>query len=392
MKIAHISVGSIPVLHRFGGAIQRRIMAVARRQAERGAEVVVYSVGDGPGRVEHDGVEVVSASAAGGPHDSAGSSSRPGPWPSWSAGRSTSSTSTTSPKGALIACGLKAIKVLSFDYFLFHGGPRSPLYPIYRTMLDAFDDLLPVSAYCRDEASHFWQIAPRRMAVVYNGVDLDQFRPDPEAGRAERESWGLSGRVLLSVGLVGEAKGSDLLLDAFRRLRRERDDVRLVVAGPIGQFGEPKGDAGDWRSRIRAVGGHYLGAVDEARLAAVYNAADVFVMPTRAFEMFGMAAVEAQATGRPVVASDHGGLRETVPACCGGRFPNGDAEGLARAVARLLDDPEAYASASSLARAHAVTFGWSRIVDRLDDVYRAGRPDSASFTDSRRLAVAGPVG
>ena len=47
-------------------------------------------------------------------------------------------------------------------------------------------------------------------------------------------------------------------------------------------------------------------------------------MPTREFEMFGMAAVEALACGKPVVASDHGGLKETVPDACGGRFTPGN--------------------------------------------------------------------
>ena len=63
--------------------------------------------------------------------------------------------------------------------------------------------------------------------------------------------------------------------------------------------------------------------------------ADVFVMPTRALEMFGMAAVEAQACGIPVVASDLGGLRETVPAACGARFPVGNADALATRAAGI---------------------------------------------------------
>ena len=68
----------------------------------------------------------------------------------------------------------------------------------------------------------------------------------------------------------------------------------------------------DLTRRISEVGGIYLGPVQEKDLAATYNLCDVFVMPTRSIEMFGMAALEAQACGKPVVCSQHGGLPEVI--------------------------------------------------------------------------------
>ena len=137
---------------------------------------------------------------------------------------------------------------------------------------------------------------------------------------------------------MNQQKGTDLLLESWADVHQRLPDAALVIAGPISQFGTPVGQSEQisWVDRIAKVGGRYLGPVEESRLAGVYNMADVFVMPTRESEMFGMAAVEAQACGIPVIASDHGGLRETVPRRCGGRFPTGDAAALGEQIHRLL--------------------------------------------------------
>ena len=124
-----------------------------------------------------------------------------------------------------------------------------------------------------------------------------------------------------------------------------------------------------WRRRIAQSGGTYLGPVDEDRLAATYQMADVFVMPTRQHEMFGMAAVEAQACGVPTIASDHGGLRETVPFECGSRFPPGDAAQLGTHITALLMDEARRKACSDAAVANAARFSWARVAQDLAASY-----------------------
>jgi D-inositol-3-phosphate glycosyltransferase len=92
-------------------------------------------------------------------------------------------------------------------------------------------------------------------------------------------------------------------------------------------------------------------------------------MPTRELEMFGMAAVEAQACGKPVVASDHGGLRETVPDTVGVRFPTGDAAALAARLEALLDRPGLLDTLAAGARENASRYDWPRIAQRCQEVY-----------------------
>ena len=144
-----------------------------------------------------------------------------------------------------------------------------------------------------------------------------------------------------------------------------------MLVGPFEQFNHSF-EARSWIEEISAAGAVHLGTVHDERLPRLYNAADVFVMPTVELEMFGMAAVEAEACGVPVIASEHGGLCETVPTECGARFPPGDAEALAEALGNLLDDDARRLTCGDNGRAHALTFAWSRVAADLDRIYASG--------------------
>jgi glycosyltransferase involved in cell wall biosynthesis len=367
MRIAHVSVSTLPVLHRYGGAIERRILEIAREQARRGHEVSVYSVGDRTESRELAGVTYhfircwtrLPWKHLEFQHRVVGRLRRMRP---------DVAHFHSQPEGAVLSRRLPARKVLSYDFFAFRGGRRTPLYHVYKRLLRRFDLLLPCSHYCLQESQSFWDLPAPKLRVLYNGVNTEQFRPDPVSAMAQREQLGIDGRVILYVGRVCTQKGSDVILSAIEHLNQRRSAVRLVIAGPVGQFGM-KDDPEHWAERIKQAGGLYLGAVEEDRLAAVYNLADIFVMPTRQLEMFGMAAVEAQACGKPVIASDCGGLREVVPTECGARFPVGDAGRLAEEIEKLLDDPQRRAACSGRAVDNAATYRWAAICDTLETLY-----------------------
>lgn len=367
MHIKHVSVSTLPVFHRYGGAIERRIAEIAREQARRGHRVQVYSVGDTDETREVDGVTYRFVRCR-----------TKLPWKHFEFQYRVAREMRRSlvdvihfhsqPEGALFTSAIPARKVLSYDYFAFRGGRKTPLYHLYKRLLPRFDLLLPCSSYCLQESRSFWNLPDSKLRVLYNGVNTEQFRPDPEAAHAQRQQLGIARRVVLYVGRVCVQKGSDVLLEAYANLQRRRSDVQLVIAGPIHKFGmsdDPEG----WSERIRTIGGLYLGAVDEGSLAAIYNLADVFVMPTRKLEMFGMAAVEAQACGKPVIASDHGGLQEVVPIECGARFPVGDAKALSAEIESLLDNADRHARCSAAALRNAARYTWQSICDDLEQLY-----------------------
>ena len=386
MRIIHIGPASDgTVLHRFGGAVERRMMELARCQTARGRSVVVYSTGSAVETRDVDGVDVRLLRCT-------------APYPIRHVEflfRALQDLRTRKerpdalhfhgqPEGAVLSRGLTGVRVLSYDNFYFRRGRETPLGALYRRWLRRFDWLLPCSRYCLDESVAYWQLPLDRIRLVYNGVNLEQFKPDPAGGASEREARGIGLPVVLYVGRVCLQKGTHVLLDAFRRISRRRNDVQLVVAGPIEQFASRTSPAA-WQARIAEVGGRYLGAVDEDRLALVYNMADIYVLPTVRFEMFGMAAVEAQACGVPVIASDHGGLRETVPFSSGGRFPVGDDAALADRIEQLLDDNALRRSCAANAALYAKQFSWPVICDTLDPIYdgSAAREPRASSERSR---------
>lgn len=372
MNIVHVSVGSLPpVFSSSGGAIQRRVRELARAQRRRGHEVSVVSPSDGSlhrskttdipvklvntrvppplSHVEYQLRAIYGLARAAAPPDVLHFHSE--------------------PEAGILSLRIPSLRVLSYDNFYFRRGKQSPLFRLYRHALRTFDLLLPCSEHCAKASAEYWGLPTNAVRVLYNGVNLEQFRPDPEGARRERERIGLSGPVALYLGRVCRQKGVDVLLAAWQTVRSIRPDAELVIAGPIEQFGTVRAN-GEWEQKIRAIGGRYIGQVTEPRLSGLLTMADVFVMPTIALEMFGMAAVEAQACGTPVVATDHGGLKETVPKTSGIRVRPGDPVELGHALLRVLGDTRLRSAYAQAALAHANRFGWDQIADDLDASYQ----------------------
>jgi glycosyltransferase involved in cell wall biosynthesis len=374
MTIAHIGPPHLPILYKLGGAIERRIREVAARQAQAGSHVLVYSAEERGGCFEHRGAEIRAIECR-----------RSGVLRAAEfLAKSLRDVRKEKPdvihfhslpEGAefakIFARRASAKTVLSFDYFKFRRGKANPLFGWYKRALNSFTSLLPVSDYCRRESASYWDIPEERMRVLYNGVSLQQFRPDPKDAEARRASLGVRPDefVMLYVGRVCLQKGTDLLVEAYSRMRAEDRKVRLFIAGPIGQFGQDGSD--EITKKLHEAEGTYLGPVQEAILPSIYNMADVFVLPTRVDEMFGMAAIEAQACGKPVVCSNHGGLPEVIERSSGLLFRSGDANDLYRQLSQIAADVSLRQRFSEAAVANANRFSWESIVADLQVVYES---------------------
>lgn len=368
MTIVHLGPSVLPISYPFGGAIQRRMLEMAKAQSARGENVIIYSADSESGQTNFHGVEIRSIACR-----------HMMPFRDFEymkkALRELRRESVdvlhfhNLPEGAAYSMAIRAKKFLSFDYFIFRRGKRTPLFWWYRSAVRQFSSLLPVSQYCLQGCKSYWGWDGVPMRVIHNGVNLEQFSPDPASGLARKRSLGIEkARTILYVGRVCQQKGTDLVIEAFQRLRRKFPNVCLVVAGPAEQFGN-RGQTNLTR-RISEVGGIYLGPVEERDLAAIYNLCDIFVMPSRSIEMFGMAALEAQACGKPVVCSQHGGLPEVISPESGMFFPVGNADALAGCLSDLIQNADLYRSKAEAARPNALRFGWSRIIDDLETTYR----------------------
>lgn len=211
-------------------------------------------------------------------------------------------------------------------------------------------------------------LAPHRAHAVPMGVDTALFRPLPRS--KARAAIGIEGhgRVVLSVGRIEPYKGTDVLVRALSLLHGPRD-VRLLVVG--GREGEP-GVEWLWET-ARSCGVSALldwrGAVPQHELPLYYAAADVCAAPSL-HETFGLAALEAMACGKPVVASRVGGLRELVHhGETGFLCEPGAADALAEALDAMLGDPARVRRMGEAALSRAQLFTWDASAIRLAAVY-----------------------
>lgn len=197
----------------------------------------------------------------------------------------------------------------------------------------------------------------RRLERIPMGIDVD---PEVDPGRVaalRAEHRRGDGPLLALVGRVVAEKGVFDLIEAVDRLRADLPDVRAVVLGE----GQDKA-AAEAQVAERGLGDHvrFVGWVDPTEVPAWLAAVDVVVAPSRRApdgwaEAQGLAIVEAQAAGRPVVASDSGGIGDAVEhEVTGLVVGEGRPDQLAAAVARLHADPALAGRLAAAGRDQAV--------------------------------------
>ncbi|HUR93573.1 MAG TPA: glycosyltransferase [Gemmatimonadales bacterium] len=203
-----------------------------------------------------------------------------------------------------------------------------------------------------------------RVVRVPLGVELDRFHPSRRAACAEtRRRHGLpDGPLAIYMGRLAAEKEVDLLLDAWGEVRR-RTGAALAMIGD-----------GPARRRLhRRTGSERVHWVpyqrDRDSVADLLAAADLVIAPS-SIETFGLSALEALASGTPVLTADRGGVAETVTRSgAGAVFASGDSGALAEAGVRLIhgDLGGLGAAGRRYAEAH---HGWDAVLARIFDVYR----------------------
>jgi D-inositol-3-phosphate glycosyltransferase len=217
---------------------------------------------------------------------------------------------------------------------------------------------------------------PSKIAVIPLGVDLDRFRPT--AKRDARKALGLQDeRIILFVGRIEPLKGLDILINAAALLESDVDCCVLVVGGD--ESSEAKVRELQDMAHDRGIGHRvaFAGAVDHDQLPLYYNAADVCVVPSH-YESFGLVAIEAMASGVPVVASRVGGLTGTVKdGETGYLIPWLCPEPFAERIELLLENESLRQSLGVAARDAMNRYRWESVASAVLDLYNSvsGRQD-----------------
>ena len=254
-----------------------------------------------------------------------------------------------------------------------------------RTAIEDADAVIAVSRSMRDDVLTVYPgVDPRRVSVVHNGIDPDEFFPDPATEGLERQGLDPGTPYVLFVGRVTRQKGITYLLQAAKSI----DPAAQVVlcAGAA--------DTLDYEREVRAqldeLGGSRKGVVwiDEMlprpELVQLMSHAAVFVCPS-IYEPFGLINVEAMASGVPVVASAVGGIPEIVEdgetgflvpfepsgdALGSPKDPDSFAAGISERVNELLAAPAEAARLGAAGRRRALAeFTWSAVAKKTVEVY-----------------------
>ncbi len=189
-----------------------------------------------------------------------------------------------------------------------------------------------------------WKIPEDKIEVIYNGVDIDRFRPLPELRQSTREKLGLppNAFVLGSVCRVVPVKNVGMMVETVNLLKEDIPDLHLVVLGKFENSEHPGSYTHQIKEMVTGMGLtnriHFLAPQLDVR--PVLNAMDVY-LNTSLSEGLSIAIIEAMASGLPVIATDVGGNPELVENGVNGFLvPSRNPTALAERIKYLYQYPE----------------------------------------------------
>jgi glycosyltransferase involved in cell wall biosynthesis len=226
------------------------------------------------------------------------------------------------------------------------------------------------SEYSRGDISRTYGIAPERITVTPDAAPA-HFAPvtNETELRRIRESYGIQGNYILSVGSIQPRKNLVRLIEAYSCLRAVRPQGKLpqlVLAGKRGWLDDETFRAAERHSLGKDI--LFTGYVPEQDLVGLYSGAICFVYPSY-FEGFGLPAVEAMQCGVPVIAGNRTSLPEVV-ADAGLLFDPFDTQALVNALTQVIDDSECRALLRAKGLERARNFNWKSTAQLTLNVYQ----------------------
>lgn len=256
----------------------------------------------------------------------------------------------------------------------FHGvyGHGNALKRFYNRVMLRGSLVVANSEFIRDHIETVYGYPKDRIIVAARGIEPELFDPgciSAEQRAAVRREFGIADGepMLIMVGRVTSWKGHAVLVDALSRLADRPWRLVLVGSGNDGVIA-------DLRARIDSHGlsERIVLAGSRRDVPVLLAAADLAFSASTRPEAFGRAAIEAEAMETPVIATDHGGSRETVlPGRTGWLVAPGDAEAMAAAIREALSSPDRLKEIGKAGRAFVLdNYTTARMLDREFSAYR----------------------
>ena len=240
-------------------------------------------------------------------------------------------------------------------------GQDPSYHAITKYSIEHSDAVTAVSAYLRDETYRAFGCSTCEIQVIPNFVDLEEFRPR-EPGTCGQ---GTGVKTLMHISNMRAVKRLEDVVRIFAKVRA-KIPARLVLVGD-----GPERAVAEREVEALGVGAHvrFLGKVED--VAQALRWADLYLLPSD-IESFGLSALEALATGVPVVGTNTGGLPEVVDHGVNGFLAApGDVKALAAGALDLLTDEAKWKAAAEAAREKARVFDIRKVVPQYEEFYAA---------------------
>jgi glycogen synthase len=223
------------------------------------------------------------------------------------------------------------------------------------------------SKYSMNKIIEHYAVDEAKIQIVPNGIDQEKFKPQSEKAVVKAQFGQGNEQRVLFVGSLIPRKGLPFLVEAAKKIVKQRDRTKFIIAGE-----------GPLRSQIKKnlqaanLTGNFefLGKVSEPQLQALYGCADVFALPS-VQEGQGIVLLEAQASGVPVVAFDVGGVSEAVQNGETGFLAKlGNTNEFAEAILKLLSDETLREKMGANGRRFVVeNYTWNICAEKMLQVY-----------------------
>jgi len=229
------------------------------------------------------------------------------------------------------------------------------------------DSIVTISNYSLKKIQQHYTIDADKISIVPNGVDIEKFKPTNTDSAKQQFGLGPEPCVLF-VGSLIPRKGLPFLVKAAKTVTTQQPEVKFVIAGegPLRRNLTEVIKSADLTTNFV-----FLGKIKDDALPLLYNCADVFALPSHQ-EGQGIVLLEAQASGKPVVGFNIGGVNETVHnGQTGLLVDRGNVDDLAEAILKLIDDtPLRTKMGASGRRFVSENYTWELCAQRMFEVYQ----------------------
>ena len=220
--------------------------------------------------------------------------------------------------------------------------------------------------------------------IIPNGVDIKHFSPDV----SPIEEFCDGKLNILFVGRLEKQKGLYYLIKAYRWVKKEIPNSRLIIVGP-GVRLRRKYEKKVIRDKLGDV--IFVGGKSQEELPKYYKTADIFCAPATDLESFGIVLLEAMAVGKPIVATNIEGYNSLVTHGVNGLLvPPRDSEALGRALISLLTDESLRREMGARGRVKALEYSWERVAQNVLNYYMmvlSQPPWSKQFPELKAAAL-----